>query len=101
MNEPINPADGREFERKDILFTAHFIVGENKIDCEIINISFGGAQVRTSRTLAPKTDVTLEIDPFGTFAMEVRWCRKPDTGLKFNDDSTKVAELVMAIATYA
>ena len=45
--------------------------------------------------------MTLEIDPFGTFAMEVRWCRKPDAGLKFKDDSSKVAELVMAIATYA
>ena len=101
MNKPINPANGREFERKDILFAANLIVGENKIDCEIINISFGGAQVRASRTLAPKAEVTLEIDPFGTFAMEVRWCRKPDAGLKFKDESSKVAELVMAIATYA
>ncbi len=101
MSEPNNPADGREFERKDVLFTANLIIGENKIGCEIINISFGGAQVRVPRTLQPKAEVTLEIDPFGTFAMEVRWCRKPDVGLKFNDDSTKVAELVMAIATYA
>ncbi len=101
MNEPINPTNDREFERKDILFAANLVVGGNKIDCEIINISFGGAQVRAPRTLAPKTEVTLEIDPFGTFAMEVRWCRKPDSGLKFKDDSAKVAELVMAIATYA
>lgn len=57
--------------------------------------------MRAPRTLAPKAEVTLEIDPFGTFAMEVRWCRKPDAGLKFKDDSSKVAELVMAIATYA
>lgn len=101
MNEPINPGNDREFERKDILFAANLVVGGNKIDCEIINISFGGAQVRASRTLKPKTEVSLEIDPFGTFAMEVRWCRKPDAGLKFKDDSAKVAELVMAIATYA
>ena len=33
--------------------------------------------------------------------MEVRWCRNPDAGPKFKDDSSKVAELVMAIATYA
>ena len=101
MNEPNNPANGREFERKDVLFSANLVVGDSKVDCEIINISFGGAQVRASRTLAAKSDVTLEIDPFGTFAMEVRWCKKPDAGLKFKDDSTKVAELVMAIATYA
>ncbi len=29
MNEPINPAYGREFERKDVLFTANLVVGEN------------------------------------------------------------------------
>jgi|TARA_B100001971_G_C17681421_1_gene282446 hypothetical protein len=45
--------------------------------------------------------ITLDIDPLGVFATEVRWCKKPDIGLKFNEDSTKVAELVMAIATYA
>ena len=101
MSEPNNPADDREFERKNILFAANLVVGGNKIDCKIINISFGGAQVRAPRTLAPKAEVTLEIDPFGTFAMEARWCRKPDAGLKFKDDSEKVAELVMAIATYA
>jgi len=105
MNDPINPtngpANGREFDRKDVLFAAHLVVGEDKIDCEIINISFGGTQVRASRTLKPKTKVSLEIDPFGTFAMEVRWCRKPDAGLRFKEDSEKVAELVMAIATYA
>ena len=38
MSEPNNPADGREFERKNILFAANPIVGGNKIDCEIINI---------------------------------------------------------------
>ena len=43
MSEPNNPADGREFERKNILFAANLIVSGNKIDCEIINISFGGA----------------------------------------------------------
>ncbi len=101
MNEPNNPADGREFDRKDVLFAANLVVGDNKIDCEIINMSFGGAQVRVSRSLKARAEVTLEIDPFGTFAMEVRWCRKPDAGLKFKDDSAKVAELVMALATYA
>jgi len=101
MSQPSNPADGRKFERKDVLFGAKLIIDGEQTDCEIVNISFGGAQIRASRNLEPKAEVTLEIDPFGSFATEVRWCKKPDTGLKFNDDSAKVAELVMAIATYA
>ena len=101
MNQANNPTIERAHERKNVLFAANLSIGGIRVDCEIINISFGGAQVRAPRTLAPKAEVTLEIDPFGTFAMEVRWCRKPDAGLKFKDDSSKVAELVMAIATYA
>ncbi len=101
MSENSGPENDREFERKDVLFSAKLMIGDEKIDCEIVNISFGGAQVRVSRTLKAREKVTLEIDPFGVFATEIRWCKKPDVGLKFNEDSTKVAELVMAIATYA
>jgi len=101
MSEPSNPTDGREFERKDVLFSAKIGTEDEKIDCDIINISFGGAQIRMPRTLKAGAKISLEIEPFGVFATEVRWCRKPDVGLKFNEDSSKVAELVMAIATYA
>lgn len=101
MNKPSNPSIERAHERKDVMFAANLTIGGHKVTCEIINISFGGAQIRVSRPLKPGDTMTLEIDPFGSYSMEVRWCRKPDTGLKFNDDQTKVAELVMAIATYA
>jgi len=101
MSTPNNTAEVREFERKDVLFAANLLIGDVKIDCEIINISFGGAQVRVHRAVEARSEVTLEIDPFGSFNMEVRWGDGEDVGLKFNDDSVKVAELVMAIATYA
>ena len=101
MNKPSDPNIERAHERKDVLFAANLLIGDNKVACEIINISFGGAQVRVSRSFKSGDKMTLEIDPFGSYDMEVRWCRKPDTGLKFNDDQAKVAELVMAIATYA
>jgi hypothetical protein len=101
MSQPSNPSDGRTHERRNVLFAANLSIGDSKVDCEIINISFGGAQVRVSRAMKAGDKITMEIDPFGTYNMEVRWCRKPDVGLKFDDDQTKVAELVMAIATYA
>ena len=101
MSQPSDPSIERAHERKDVLFAANLTIGDQKVTCEIINISFGGAQVRLSRSLKSGDKMTLEIDPFGSYEMEVRWCRKPDTGLKFNDDQAKVAELVMAIATYA
>ena len=101
MAEPTNPADGREFERKDVLFAAQLLVGEKALDGEIINISFGGAQIRIGRSLNTGDKIVLEIDPFGSFNVEIRWSDGKDVGVKFDDDPAKVAELVMAIATYA
>lgn len=101
MSEPTNPADGRKFERKDVLFSARLQVGDKTHGCEIINISFGGAQVHLGQALKSGEKAVLEIEPFGSFDTEIRWSANDDVGIKFNDDPTKVAELVMAIATYA
>jgi hypothetical protein len=101
MAEPDNPDDSREFERKDILFSARLYVGKDGFDCEIVNISFGGAQIRLGKALNNDDMVVLEIEPFGSFNMEVRWSDGKDAGIRFDDDPAKVAELVMAIATYA
>ena len=101
MNEPTKTSDGRKFERKKVLFAASLRVGDKSHDCEIINISFGGAQLHLGRALKPGEKTVLEIDPFGSFDTEIRWSADGEVGIKFNDDPTKVAELVMAIATYA
>ena len=102
MSEPTHYDYTREHDRKGVLFAARIIVDDKPIDCELANISFGGAQVHLGRkNLKPGTKVILEVDPFGTYNVEVRWCRKGDVGIKFVDDQAKVSELVMAIATYA
>ncbi len=101
MAGPTNPAEGREFERKDVLFAAQVHAGDKTFDGEIVNISFGGSQIRIGRKLKAGDRVVLEIDPFGSFNVEIRWSDGKDIGVKFEDDPAKVAELVMAIATYA
>ena len=101
MNKPTDSTDGRKFDRKDVLFAASLRVGDKTHDCEIINISFGGAQLHLGRTLKSGKKAVLEIDPFGSFDTEIRWSADGEVGIKFNDDPAKVSELVMAIATYA
>ena len=101
MNAPTNHADHRKHDRKDILFAAHMLIGDAALECEIVNISFGGVQIRVRRTLAKGENIVLDIDPFGLFEAEVRWYDNGDAGVKFLGDQTKVSELVMAIATYA
>ena len=51
MSNPNTPDGNHEFERKDVLFGAQPVVGDDNIDCEIVNISLGGAQVHASRTM--------------------------------------------------
>jgi hypothetical protein len=77
------------------------LIGDAAIDCEIVNISIGGAQIRVRRTLTRGQIIVLDIDPFGTFETEVRWYDDGDVGVKFKGDQAKVSELVVAIATYA
>ena len=101
MSEPTNPTDDRKFDRKDALFAASLQIRDKAHDCEIINISFGGAQLHLGRALKSSKKAVLEIDPFGSFDTEIRWSADGKVGIKFNDDPAKVAELVMAIATYA
>jgi hypothetical protein len=101
MSAPSNPVDHRQHERKDVLFGARLIAGETNVDCEITNISFGGAQIRLRKTLGRGQIATLDIDPFGKFQIEVRWFDSGEAGVRFKDDPAKVSELVMAIATYA
>jgi hypothetical protein len=101
MSAPTNSTDNRQHDRKDVLFAARLQDGDTDVGCEITNISFGGAQIRSRKTLARGKVVVLDIDPFGKFEVEVRWVDGGDVGVKFKDDPAKVGELVMAIATYA
>ncbi len=102
MSEPTYPTDIPEHERKGVLFAPRLIADDKAIDCELLNISFGGDRVHLGRKLLkPGQKAALEVDPFGTYNVEVRWCRKGEGSIKFVDDQAKVSELVMAIATYA
>lgn len=101
MSAPKSPVNNRQHDRKDVLFAARLTMGDANVDCEITNISFGGAQIRLRKTLTRGQTVVLDIDPFGKFEIEVRWFDNGEAGVKFKDDQAKVSELVMAIATYA
>lgn len=100
MSQPGDPSDGRAFERKSTMFGARLIVGDNVYDGEVVNVSFGGVQVHIGRSLNSGDKAILEIDPYGSFKTEIKWSDGKNIGIKFKDDPEKVADLVMAFATY-
>jgi hypothetical protein len=52
-------------------------------DCQLIDVSQGGAKIRTATVLAPGDHVSLEVEGLGTLAGSVRWVRDSHVGIAF------------------
>ncbi len=62
---------------------AHLRVRRALSDCQLIDVSQGGAKIRTATLLAPGDHVSLEVDGLGTLAGSVRWVRDSHVGIAF------------------
>ncbi len=84
----------RRFERATILWSGHLVHGDQALACLIVNISAGGAMVRTDDAAICPASVTLRNPRIGDLPAEVRWRRNNEMGLKFLDDNQTVAALI-------
>jgi hypothetical protein len=84
----------RRFERATVLWSGHLAFGDQVIACLIVNISSGGAMVRTDEAGVCATTVTLSNSRIGELAAEVRWRRHDELGLRFLDDHEAVAAII-------
>lgn len=69
-------------------------------DCEIIDLSPGGAKIRTDFRLDKNAAVHLQIEQMGEFGADVAWYRHPLAGLTFHAPTEVMTEVVMAVAMY-
>jgi len=90
----------REYERQTVLVEARIQDGQEWCDCRIVNISVGGAKLRTSRQLNTGTSVLLHIDHFGQFSGTIVWQHTDEIGVKFTHNTAEIAEVVMGLAMY-
>ncbi len=84
----------RRFERTTVLWSGHLVHGDQAVTCLIVNISAGGAMVRTDDAAICPASVTLRNPRFGDLAAEVMWRKNNEMGLKFLDDDQRVAALI-------
>ena len=84
----------RRFERTTVLWSGHLVFQEQIVACVIVNISAGGAMVRTEDAAFCLTSVVLRSDHIGELAAEVVWRQGDELGLKFIDDPETVAEII-------
>ncbi len=90
----------RKDQRQSTSFQARFIVGENAIDCDIIDISIGGAKLKARANADLNTPGMLDLDRIGKLSAEAVWCRGGAIGIKFKDDPERVSNAVMALAMF-
>ncbi len=81
----------RRFERATVLWSGHLVHGDQAIACLIVNISAGGAMVRTDDAAICPASVTLRSAHIGDLAAEVTWRKNNEMGLRFLDDDQTVA----------
>ncbi len=90
----------RREERKSTAFQARFVIHDDVKDCAILDISPGGAKLKSGSAVASNTDIVLDLDKIGKFTAIAVWCSKGTIGIKFTDDPSRTADAVMALAMF-
>ena len=81
----------RRFERAKVLWSGQLIYGDETAACLIVNISAGGAMVRSEAAAICPASVTLRNARIGDLAAEITWRKNDEMGLKFLEDDQTVA----------
>jgi hypothetical protein len=90
------PADRRQHKRKPVLWAARIETRDGACECIILDLSLGGAKLRSAAEVAKQQMVTLVIDRFGALNAEVMWARSGRMGLRFVDEPDQIAHIIGA-----
>jgi len=94
MGAQERPSEHRRFERTTVLWSGDLVYREQIVGCIIVNISAGGAMVRSEDPAFVMNPVVLRNPRIGDLTAEVVWRRGDELGLKFVDDPETVAEII-------
>lgn len=76
-------ADQQRHARSWVLYMARLTVGAEEVDCEVLNVSMGGAKLRLSKPVDCGARVALTIDPHAPLPAKVAWQSGQDLGIEF------------------
>jgi len=69
------------------------------VDCEILNISVGGAKIRLAEPVETDSEVRVLIDRVGEFSARVAWRNGTTLGIEFHDELRELARIVEDLLT--
>jgi len=76
--------ENRDNPRRAVLWSGQLKFGDHSFDCQIWNISFGGAKVNVGLPFAEGTKVTLTLENKGQFTGKVMWQSDKNLGIQFD-----------------
>lgn len=94
------PHERRLFARHKAEAAALMLFDGAEIPCEVIDVSSGGVQVKSSRLPPAGKAIVLRFGNIGEISAKSVWRHSDRCGLQFVGDSGIIAELLMAIAIY-
>ena len=100
MNKVLDTYSRRTSNRHKVIFKSRIKIGTIATACEILDISTGGARIKSSFAPAPQTPVTLEIKQLGYYAALIAWAHLSELGIKFNDDPERIVLALNLILKY-
>ncbi len=100
MSESANLTDQQKHPRHQTLCSGRFYVGEHGVDCQVLDISVGGAKVRLSEPVEPETQIRLKIETVGEFSGRVAWRNGATLGVEFHEELSELARIVEDILSH-
>ena len=94
MSELAKLVDRQKHPRHSTLCSGKLVSGDEEVDCEVLNVSVGGAKIRISQPIETNAHVRVKIQRVGEFAGRVAWRNGTTLGIEFHDELTELARLV-------
>ena len=96
----MNSGERRIHLRTSVSFEASLVFEGGNAGCTVVDISVGGAKLRTDSQLARESPLILEIKAYGAFPGHVRRQSAGELGMAFDEPPEVIAETLIAMATY-
>jgi PilZ domain len=101
MSGSIDPADQRRREtRTGVIKRAKIVFGRSVIDCVVLDVSPGGARVRTEVVVSMPEQVVLRFSGGSAYVAQLQWALGTELGYRF-DGLAPLAEDVASLALSA
>lgn len=94
MSESANLVERQKNPRHSTLVSGTLVSGDEEVDCDVLNVSVGGAKIRIRQPVETNSHVRVKIGRLGEFTGRVAWRNGTTLGVEFQDELTEMARIV-------